>query len=285
MLDVLIDTLIDSLKLLPFLFLTYLLLEFIEHKAKEKTERIMEKSGAFGPLVGGLLGVIPQCGFSASASNLYAENIISAGTLAAVFLSTSDEMLPVMISGGAPVLKILEILAIKVGVGVCVGFVFDAAIRLSGKEKKDIDIESFCHDDKCGCEEGGIFRSALVHTVKIALFILVISFVLNTLIFIIGEERLGGLISGLPLAVGPIVSGLVGLIPNCASSVVITELYLGGVISTGSMISGLLAGSGIGLLVLFRVNRNPKANFTMLAVVYAAGIVTGILFVLLKISI
>lgn len=285
MIDVLLDTLIDSLKLLPFLFVTYLLLEFIEHKAKEKTERLMEKSGFFGPLLGGLLGVVPQCGFSASASNLYAENVITAGTLAAVFLSTSDEMLPVMISGGAPVLKIIKILVIKIVIGVLVGFIVDGIIRLSGKGKKDIDIESFCRDDKCGCEEGGIFRSALVHTVKIALFILIISFALNTVIYFIKEDRLGSLISDLPVVIGPLAAGLVGLIPNCAASVVITELYLSGVITTGSMLSGLLAGSGIGLLVLFRVNKNMKANFSLLATVYAAGAITGVIFDLLKITI
>lgn len=284
MFEVITDTLLDSLKLLPFLFLTYLLLEFIEHKAKEKTENLIKKSGVFGPVIGGVLGVVPQCGFSASASNLYAENIITAGTLAAVFLSTSDEMLPVMISGGAPALTILEILGVKVAAGIIVGFIIDMIIRAAGSSKKEIDIESFCHDDNCHCEEGGIFRSALHHTVKIALFILLVSFALNTAIYFIGEDKLGTLISELPLVIGPVVTGIVGLIPNCAASVVITELFLSGVISTGSMLSGLLAGSGIGILVLFKVNKNIQNNLMILGSVYASGVIIGILFDLFKIT-
>lgn len=282
--DVIADTLLDSVKLLPFLFLTYLLLEFIEHKAKEKTEAIMRRSGALGPIIGGALGAVPQCGFSASASNLYAENIITAGTLVAVFLSTSDEMLPVMIASKAPALLIVKVIASKVVLGIVFGLVIDLVMKLTGKAKKDIDIESFCRDENCGCEEGNIFKSALIHTLKIEAFVLIVSLVLNVIIFFVGEEALGNVISGLPTVIGPLVTGIVGLIPNCAASVVITELYLSGVISSGSMLAGLLAGSGVGMLVLFKVNHSIKTNLAILGATYGAGVIVGIVVDLIGIT-
>ncbi len=288
MIDVLLDTLLDAAKLIPFLYLTYLLLEFIEHRAKEQTEALMQKAGKWGALLGGVLGAVPQCGFSASMSNFYAENIISLGTLVAVFLSTSDEMLPIMVSGisGGEIRawSVVKILLVKILCGVVVGLIVDGIAGLCGKKEKNIDIESLCHDDHCGCEEGNIFLSALIHTLKILVFILIVSFALNTAIYFIGEDTLGGFISSLPVVVGPIVTALVGLIPNCASSVVITQLYMSEVISTGSMLAGLLSGSGIGLLILFRVNRNMKSNFTVLGIVYGSGVVIGILCDLLKIT-
>ena len=283
--DVILDTLTDSVKLIPFLFLTYLLLEFIEHKAKEKTENIMRRSGALGPIIGGALGAVPQCGFSASASNLYAENIITAGTLIAVFLSTSDEMLPVMIASKAPILTILIIMGVKVALGIVFGLATDLVLKLTGKKKKNIDIESFCKDEHCGCEEGNIFKSALIHTLKIGGFVLLVSLALNVGIYFLGEENLGKVITGLPTVVGPIVTGLLGLVPNCAASVVITQLYLNGVISSGSMLAGLLAGSGVGMLVLFKVNRNIKADFAILGATYGIGVAVGVVSDLLGIVI
>lgn len=288
MIDVLLDTLLDAAKLIPFLYLTYLLLEFIEHRAKEQTEALMKKAGKWGPFLGGALGAVPQCGFSASMSNLYAENIISMGTLVAVFLSTSDEMLPIMISGISSgdirAWSVVKILLVKILLGVVVGFIVDGVARLCSKKEKNIDIESLCHDDHCGCEEGNIFLSALIHTLKILAFILVVSFALNTVIYFIGEDALGNFISSLPVVVGPLATALVGLVPNCASSIVITQLYMSGVISAGSMLAGLLSGSGIGLLILFRVNKNMKSNFAVLGIVYGSGAVIGIICDLLKIT-
>ena len=288
MIDVLLDTLLDAAKLIPFLYLTYLLLEFIEHRAKEQTEALMKKAGKWGPFLGGALGAVPQCGFSASMSNLYAENIISMGTLVAVFLSTSDEMLPIMISGISSgdirAWSVVKILLVKILLGVVVGFIVDGVARLCSKKEKNIDIESLCHDDHCGCEEGNIFLSALIHTLKILAFILVVSFALNTVIYFIGEDALGNFISSLPVVVGPLATALVGLVPNCASSIVITQLYMSGVISAGSMLAGLLSGSGIGLLILFRVNKNMKANFAILGTVYGSGALIGILFDLFKVT-
>ena len=288
MIDVLLDTLLDAAKLIPFLYLTYLLLEFIEHRAKEQTEALMKKAGKWGPFLGGALGAVPQCGFSASMSNLYAENIISMGTLVAVFLSTSDEMLPIMISGissgDSRAWSVVKILLVKILLGVVVGFIVDGVARLCSKKEKNIDIESLCHDDHCGCEEGNIFLSALIHTLKILAFILVVSFALNTVIYFIGEDALGNFISSLPVVVGPLATALVGLVPNCASSIVITQLYMSGVISAGSMLAGLLSGSGIGLLILFRVNKNMKSNFAVLGIVYGSGAVIGIICDLLKVT-
>lgn len=288
MIDVLLDTLLDAAKLIPFLYLTYLLLEFIEHRAKEQTEALMKKAGKWGPFLGGALGAVPQCGFSASMSNLYAENIISMGTLVAVFLSTSDEMLPIMISGISSgdirAWSVVKILLVKILLGVVVGFIVDGVARLCSKKEKNIDIESLCHDDHCGCEEGNIFLSALIHTLKILAFILVVSFALNTVIYFIGEDALGNFISSLPVVVGPLATALVGLVPNCASSIVITQLYMSGVVSAGSMLAGLLSGSGIGLLILFRVNKNMKSNFAVLGIVYGSGAVIGIICDLLKVT-
>ena len=288
MIDVLLDTLLDAAKLIPFFFLLYLLLEFIEHRAKEQTEALMKKAGKWGPFLGGALGAVPQCGFSASMSNLYAENIISMGTLVAVFLSTSDEMLPIMISGISSgdirAWSVVKILLVKILLGVVVGFIVDGVARLCSKKEKNIDIESLCHDDHCGCEEGNIFLSALIHTLKILAFILVVSFALNTVIYFIGEDALGNFISSLPVVVGPLATALVGLVPNCASSIVITQLYMSGVISAGSMLAGLLSGSGIGLLILFRVNKNMKSNFAVLGIVYGSGAVIGIICDLLKVT-
>lgn len=288
MIDALLDTLLDAAKLIPFLYLTYLLLEFIEHRAKEQTEALMKKAGKWGPFLGGALGAVPQCGFSASMSNLYAENIISMGTLVAVFLSTSDEMLPIMISGISSgdirAWSVVKILLVKILLGVVVGFIVDGVARLCSKKEKNIDIESLCHDDHCGCEEGNIFLSALIHTLKILAFILVVSFALNTVIYFIGEDALGNFISSLPVVVGPLATALVGLVPNCASSIVITQLYMSGVISAGSMLAGLLSGSGIGLLILFRVNKNMKSNLAVLGIVYGSGAVIGIICDLLKVT-
>lgn len=284
LLDCLKDSFIDSLKLLPFLFLTYLLMEFIEHKTGEKSEEQIAKAGRFGPVIGGLLGAVPQCGFSASAAGLYAGRVITLGTLVAIFMSTSDEMLPVCISqpdvGWGVILKIL---AFKAVAGIILGVLVDAVMRLLKKSKKDVGIHSLCVDDNCGCEEESIFKSALHHTVKIAVFIFVISLALNVIISFIGEEKLGGLFVDVPV-LGCAVSALIGLIPNCAASVVITELFLEGVIGTGAMLAGLLTGAGIGLLVLFKLNKNIKENIGIATLVYALGVAVGSAVELLGVS-
>jgi len=281
MLDVILDTLIDSIKLLPFLFITYLIMEYIEHKTGDKTKSIIKKSGKFGPLLGGILGIFPQCGFSAAAANLYAGRVITIGTLIAIFLSTSDEMLPVLISEAAPITVILKILVIKLLIGIIIGFIIDLigqALKKKKQKKEEIveqEIGHICEHEHCHCEEG-ILKSSIKHTISIFIFIIIISFVINTIIYFIGEENLSNLILNKPI-IGPLIAGLVGLIPNCAGSVILTQLYLEQVISFGSMIGGLLVGSGIGILILFRVNKNIKENLKILGLLYLIGTICGII--------
>ena len=266
MLDVVIDSLIDSIKLLPFLFFTYLVMEYLEHKTGDKTKNIIKRSGKLGPLWGSILGIFPQCGFSAAASNLYAGKLITVGTLIAVFLSTSDEMLPVLISENAPIDIIVKILLIKLIIGIIAGFIIDLVgkrfrkiIKIEHNDIIEEEIGHICEHEHCHCEEDGILKSSIKHTLHIFLFIVIITLIINIIIWFIGEENISNLILNMPI-IGTIISGLVGLIPNCAGSVIITQLYLSNVISLGSMIGGLLVGSGIGVLVLFRVNKKIKSK-------------------------
>lgn len=276
MLHVLEHSILDTLKLIPFLFLTYLLMEFIEHKTNNKVKNAIHKSGKAGPLIGGLLGAVPQCGFSASAAGLYAGRVISLGTLIAIFLSTSDEMLPILISEAVDVKLILQILGLKVAIGMVAGFIIDFVMQFKKKPKEeDWKIHDMCEHGHCHCEKS-IWKSALKHTLQIVLFILIVNLALNFVIEFVGEESLANLFFTKPV-IGELVAGLVGLIPNCASSVVITQLFLEGVISFGSMMSGLLVGSGVGVLVLFRVNGNWKENLKILALLYVIGVGSGIL--------
>lgn len=273
MIDVCLDALLDTLKLLPFLFLTYLVMEYLEHKTGEKTERMIRKAGYFGPFIGSILGAFPQCGFSAAASNLYAGRVITLGSLLAIYLSTSDEMLPILISEQAPVKTIGLILLGKILVGMVVGVIVDAIVRKFGKQEHE-HIHEICEHDHCHCEKG-IVPSALHHTLQIAFYILLIGLVLNTLLYFVGEDVLGSIILNRPV-LGPVLASLVGLVPNCAGSVVITQLYLTNVISLGAAFAGLLTGSGVGLLILFRVNHDRRENLCILAVLYGIGVVVGI---------
>ena len=274
MLDVIQDTLIDALKLLPFLFLTYLLMEFIEHKTSNKAKERIKKSGKFGPFFGSLLGILPQCGFSVSATNFYSARVITLGTLISVYLSTSDEMLPVMISEAFPVQEILKILAIKLVIGMIAGFLIDLVLRLRNKNQEEEKIEDICEKDHCHCEKG-IVKSAIHHTIHILLFILLITFALNLIIYWIGEENIAGFLINQPI-LGPVIASLIGLIPNCASSVIITELYLGNVINAETLIAGLLVNAGVGLAILFRTNKGIKQNLAIVALLYAIGVISGI---------
>ena len=283
MLDAIIDALIDSIKLLPFLLITYILMEYIEHKTGEKTKNIIKKSGKFGPFLGAILGIFPQCGFSAAASNLYAGRVITIGTLIAIYLSTSDEMLPILITEGVPFITILKILVFKLVIGIIAGFTIDLCIRVIKNNKKakeeneqvKEEINHICKHEHCHCEEG-ILKSAIKHTVNIFIFILIVTIGVNVIIYFIGEENLANLILNKPI-IGPIIAGLIGLIPNCAGSVILTQLYLEEVISFGSVIGGLLVGSGIGVLVLFRVNKNVKENLKILGLLYTVGTMCGII--------
>ena len=273
--DILTDAALDTLRLIPFLFLTYLAMEAIEHKAEGKTEEWIERAGSSGPFIGALLGAFPQCGFSAAASTLYAGRVISLGTLFAVYLATSDEMLPILIAEQEPML-IVKILGAKVIIGMVMGFIVDAVMRLVKRNEKQVHIHELCEQEHCDCEDG-IFKSAVKHTLHVVLFIFLISLVLGGIIEAVGEDVLGELLAAQPM-LSVFASCLVGLIPNCAASVVITELFLEGTISTGAMMGGLLTGAGIGLLVLFRANRPMKQNLLIVAMLWAIGVAWGACF-------
>lgn len=285
MLHILEHTLIEVLKLIPFLFITYLIMEYIESKTGEKTRKIIKKSGKFGPILGSLVGIAPQCGFSASATSLYAARVISLGTLIAVYLSTSDEMIPIFISEAVPVNVILKILFVKLVIGIIAGFCIDIVMRLFSKgketEEKIVDI---CEHEHCHCKEEGIFKSALRHTASIIIYIFIVLLVINILVSIIGEDTISAFVSR-NVWLGPIVSSLIGLIPNCAASVIITNLYLQGVINVASMIAGLLTGAGVGLIVLFRTNKDIKENIKIVILLYSIGVIAGMVLQLINFNI
>ena len=273
--EVILHTLLETLKIIPFLLITYLVMEFIEHKASGKINSFIKKSGKVGPLAGSLAGIVPQCGFSAIAANLYTGGVITVGTAIAVFLSTSDEMIPILISGNLPATAILLILLYKLLCATAIGFGTDFILHTLGCKRDGICIDRLCESDGCGCD-GGIVRSAIKHTVSISLFLLLITFFINILIFFIGEERLCGIMyDKAPLS--HIIAALFGLIPNCSASVALASFYQSGIITLGTMLSGLFSGAGVGLLVLFRVNRNIKANLLITAYLVICGIVFGII--------
>lgn len=335
MLDIILDALLDSAKLIPFLYVTYLFIEWINRSSSNDMQKKIRKVGKAGPLWGGLLGVIPQCGFSAAAASLYSGRVVTIGTMFAVFLSTSDEMLPVFISEAISPLTILKILGLKVLLAVITGFVIDAVLSLGRKEDTPhirltrpgvtpvgtvkrqsmqggrghsqirgqlraqsrggignrvgrMDARSgddfVCMDPTCGCSKyrnDPLGIAAGRHTLRTFAYIFVISLVLGTLIAVAGEDRLAALCSGIPV-VGELVCALVGLIPNCASSVVIAELYVQGIIGIGPMMAGLLVNAGVGLLILFQNNRPQKQNLSILAVLYAVGVCWGLVLELVS---
>ncbi len=281
MLDILKDTAIDGIKLLPFLFITYLIMEYIEHKTSNKSKEIIKKSGKFGPIIGSVLGIFPQCGFSVSATNLYAARVITLGTLIAVYLSTSDEMLPIFISEAVPTTTIVKILAVKLLIGIIAGITIDFIIRKKNKQE-DEKIVDLCEKEHCHCNHG-ISKSALTHTVHIFLFIIVITLIINIAIYFIGEEQIAQFIQYNPI-LGPIIAGIIGLIPNCASSVILTQLYIEKVITASTMISGLLVSSGVGLAVLFKMNKGIKNNLKIVALLYAIGVSSGVIIQLVGLN-
>lgn len=275
MIDILVESLLDSLKLLPFLFFSFLLIELLEHKFSKKAINVIEKSGRFGPLLGGVFGMVPQCGFSVMTTNLYVTRIVTIGTLISVYLSTSDEMLPILLSHGTSFSEISMILAIKVIIAVISGFVIDFIWSKNVSKNKDKYQYHICEEDHCHCEES-IVRSSIKHTLNIFLFILGISLIINTIMNYGGHDILSGIFKGKGIF-SLMIASLIGLIPNCGASVIITELYLEEIIPLSCVISGLLTGSGVALLVLFKTNKNIKEDIKILLLVYGIGVVGGIL--------
>lgn len=283
--EIILDTLIDSIKMLPFLFISYLIIEYIEHKSSKKLEKILSSSGKFGTTIGALLGCIPQCGFSLTASNLYASRVISLGTLLAVFLSTSDEAIPVLLSNPQSGLSIIKIIITKLIIAIVIGLLIDVVMKRFKKVKNvtehihevDEHIHDMCHN--CDCEHG-ILKSTLKHTLEIFIFLVIVIFLLNIIVTYIGEENLSKvLMSGSIFQ--PFIAGLIGLIPNCASSVLLTELYISGNISFASIIAGLSAGAGMGTVVLFKSNKNIKENIKIIILLYLAGSLSGFIIELI----
>ena len=270
--EILHHSLIDSLKTLPFLFLAYLLIEFRVHHTSGKMEKALAGSGKLGVIFGALLGCVPQCGFSAMAANLYAGRIISLGTLLAVFLSTSDEMVIIMLSQPGHVGQMLVLIGIKIVIAVLAGIVIDFIVKRNSVQGEE-NIKKLCSG--CGCEHG-IFLSALKHTAGIFAIVLAANIVLGGLIHLVGEDNLGEfMLSGSFFQ--PILAALIGLIPNCAASVLITELYLGGAITLSSAVAGLCAGAGVGLIVLFRANRNIKDCVKIILLLFGISAAAGLL--------
>lgn len=307
---VVIETLAHNLSLFPFLYVTYLILHFIQSKAGGRTRDLVSRAGRLGPLFGGLLGVIPQCGFSAAATGLFAGRLVTVGTLLAVYLSTSDEMLPILLSEQIPPMRIFGILGIKVLIGIAVGFLADTFWRRSAP-REDIAFFGDVREMGTGARRRGaspvsatgILRnpkqaelptcpcctpftrngkplhpllSSLLRALQIFGYILLVSFVLNLLIFFIGEEALAGFLSAVPL-LGCLLAATVGLIPNCAASVVITKLWVEGMLSFGAMLSGLLVGAGVGVMLLIRMNKSKKESLAVIGVLFLSGLACGII--------
>lgn len=276
--EILLDAVKDSVILIPFLFLTYLVLEAVEAHASEKMVSLVGSERWFDPILGALLGVVPECGFSAAAASLFSGGAVTIGTLVAVFLATSDEMLPIFISENVPVSFIVRVLVVKVAIAAIVGVALNLLFtrRHKSLENTEERIEELCENSHCACtEHEGIVKPALIHTAEIVVFVLIVNLVLNTLVELGGEAVLEKLALGNPV-LSCMVTALVGLIPNCAVSVAITELYLNGALSLSAMLSGLLTGSGVGMLVLFRTNRHGKENFMILGIVYVCGVLGGL---------
>lgn len=277
--EILIDTILDSIKLIPFLLLAFLIIELIEHKLNNKTEKIITKSKKIGPIIGSILGVIPQCGFSVMATNLYITRIITLGTLISIYLSTSDEMLIIMISEKVPIILIIKILIIKIFFGILYGIIID--IILSKKKQDNKTNYELCDKDNCNCNHS-IILSAIKHTLHITLFIFIITLIINTIFTLLGEKYLSKILLTNNI-LSPLITSLIGLIPNCAASVILTELYLNKAISLGALIGGLLTSSGSSLLILLKNNKNKKENITIILLLYSLGAISGIIIELINI--
>ena len=282
-LDILLDAVIDTAKLIPFLFVTYLAMEYLERHVGERSEETIRRAGPLGPIVGAIIGVVPQCGFASAAATLYAGRVVTLGTLFAVFLSTSDEMIPIMIAEQVPVSFMVKVLLIKMGVGFSMGLAVDAVMRVARREGDGrMHIDELCEAEHCHCDDDhehghSILRSATWHTLQVTLFIFLVSLALGAVIELVGEATLAQFMSGNP-ALSVVTASVVGLIPNCAASVAITELYLQGALGAGAMIGGLLTSAGVGLLVLFRTNRPLWQNLCIALALLGMGIVFGAMF-------
>ena len=283
-LDVLKDASLDTLTTLPFLFGVYLLIEYIEHKSSDKLGRSLKKMGPFGAVGGAAIGCIPQCGFSVAASNLYSGRLITMGTLIAVYLSTSDEAVPMILTNtdvsADRMWKLAGVLiVIKVIIAAAAGILVDIAIKLIGRKQDEEPFKDLCAD--CDCEHHGILHSALHHTIHIIILIFIVNLLLGSVMEFAGEQTVEKLLMTNSW-VQPLIAAFIGFIPNCAASAVLTKLYIGGVVSFGSLVAGLCTGAGVGLIVLFRTNKNIKQNLTVVGILYTVSALSGILIQIIR---
>ena len=272
--DAIVDTTFDCLKMLPFLFVAFILIEALEHYSSDFTAKALAKVGRAGPVVGAVAGCVPQCGFSVMAANLYAGGIISVGTLLSVFIATSDEAILIIMSNPERIREVGVLLAAKVIIAVTAGYIIDiffqnqlATVKESGNLCKD-----------CGCDEedAGIWKPAWHHTIRIFIYLFIFTGILNLCIEIFGIEQLSKFLLGNTIF-QPVIAAIIGLIPNCAASVILTQLYLNGAISFASVIAGLCTGAGIGLVVLFKMNRNKRENLKIVGVLFLVAVAAGMI--------
>lgn len=280
-LDVLVDAFVDSIKLIPLLFIIYMIIEATGKYAGDGMAYTVMKAEKFGPLIGGVLGIIPQCGLSSAAASLYSSRIISVGTILAVFLSTSDEMLPLFISANMDISFIFTVLGVKMLMAIVTGYIVDASIRILHLNKNET-MEDLRGVGVCACCKN-VFVEALKRTLQVFGYIFIFSLFLGLIIELIGQDILASLLNSVPI-VSELIAALIGLIPNCASSVIITELYLEGVINAGAMFAGLLVNAGVGLLILYRYNKSKKDTMRLVSILYISGVVWGIIIDLLNLN-
>lgn len=272
---------LDTLKIMPFIFIVYLVIEYFEHRSNTSISHALMKAGRLGSVYGALLGSIPQCGFSVIASDLFSRGALTIGTLIAIFVATSDEAIPIILSYPDKAYIALIVIGIKIVIAVIFGVIID----LVYKNRKELSV---CHEHhhhehfhgNCESCDGGILISAVKHTIKIFLFVLIANIIFTCAVESVGEEALADYLLK-DSVFQPFAASAIGLIPNCAASVILTESYISGALSFGSLVAGLCSGAGVGVLLLFKRNKNLKQNFCILALLYAIGVVSGILIQIL----
>lgn len=278
--DAVLDAFLDTLKIFPFIFVIYVLIELLEHKTSfsKDHERLQ---GNLAPLIGAATGIIPQCGFSVMAAKLYDRGLIRTGTLLAVFLATSDEALIILLSSSTYAGMILPLVAIKLVVAVIVGY--GVNFMLSGERLAVVPLtEEDIHAFSCGREHEGkselrlYLIDPLLHSLKIALYLLIVNIVLGCIIYEIGEDAISSLIIGGPY-LQPLITAAIGLIPNCASSVIITQTYIDGFMTFGSCVAGLCANAGLGFVVLLKNGKKLKRNIALIVATYFISVAVGII--------
>ncbi len=275
--DVIIDGVVDTLKMLPFLFVAFLVIEFLEHKAQDKVKHLFTRAGKAGPFIGTLLGCIPQCGFSVMSANLYSSGIIALGTLVAVFLSTSDEAVILLATAPNGTFEIARLIITKIVIALIFGYAIYFIEKKAHKEHHHHHSHDLCEHDHCGCEEnGGVLRPALIHTGKVLGFLLLFTVIINLIVSFVGMEKLSQLLLS-DSAFQPFLSALIGFIPNCASSILLTQLYVQGTLSFGALIAGLCTNAGAGMLILFRDKTKLRENFKIVGIMYLCSVIPGII--------